>query len=172
MNGDEAPRFREEQRLTQWWIKAILLLIAGIGWWAFLAQIVYGKPWGSKPAPDGAVWIIFLLCGIGLPALILLARLVVTVHAETVRIRWIPFGWKTIRLADIESSEARDYRPIREYGGWGIRWRPGGGTAWNAHGTRGVQLVLTGGKRVLIGSQRADELADAIDRARRAVRAE
>jgi hypothetical protein len=166
MEPGERPTFREEQRLRQWWIIAIILAIAGLGWWAFLAQIVGGEPWGSRPAPDWAVWLIFFACGVGLPLLILLARLVVTVTDRDVRIRWIPFARKTIPLADVESAEARTYRPIREYGGWGIRWRPGHGTAWNASGDRGVELVLANGKKVLIGSQRAEELEEAIRSAR------
>jgi hypothetical protein len=36
------------------------------------------------------------------------------------------------------------------------------GKAYSAYGTVGVQLWLKGDKRVLIGSQRSDELADAL----------
>ena len=50
---------------------------------------------------------------------------------------------------------------IAEYGGWGVRMRRGG-MAYNVSGDRGVQLELMDGKRILIGSQRAGELADAI----------
>ncbi len=85
------------------------------------------------------------------------------------RIRWIPFGRKIVPLVDIGSCEPRTYRPLREYGGWGVRWAGKRGTAWNAHGNRGAQLVLCDGKRLLIGSQRAEELAAAIERAREAV---
>jgi hypothetical protein len=154
--------FHEEQRLTQWWIRLIAVIVAGLGWWAFIAQIVLGEPWGNRPAPDWVVWLIFLLMGIGLPALLLFAKLTVTVTDEAVRIRWIPFAWRTIPLADIEAAEARTYRPLLEYGGWGVRWAPGRGMAWNASGDRGVQLVLASGKRILIGSQRAKELERAI----------
>lgn len=159
MNGHA---FHEEQRLTQWWIRLIAVIVAGLGWWAFIAQIVLGEPWGNRPAPDWVVWLIFLLMGIGLPALLLFAKLTVTVTDEAVRIRWIPFAWRTIPLADIEAAEARTYRPLLEYGGWGVRWAPGRGMAWNASGDRGVQLVLASGKRILIGSQRAKELERAI----------
>lgn len=69
-----------------------------------------------------------------------------------------PVPSKVYALTVIASAEVRQYRPLRDYGGWGIRLGPAG-TAWNAHGDQGVQLVLTSGKRVLIGSQQADELA-------------
>jgi hypothetical protein len=63
--------------------------------------------------------------------------------------------------------EARTYRPILEYGGWGIRYSPfGQGCAYNVSGNRGVQLELADGQRILIGSQRAEELARAIGEAK------
>jgi len=89
-------------------------------------------------------------------------QLSVTVTDDAIHIRWFPFAWRTVRLTDIESAQARTYRPLLEYGGWGVRWSPGRGMAWNASGNRGVQLTLTSGKQLLIGSQRADELAKVI----------
>jgi hypothetical protein len=49
-----------------------------------------------------------------------------------------------------------------EYGGWGLRYGGDNGWAYNARGNRGVQLVLQGEKRVLIGSQRPEELLAAL----------
>ena len=122
------------------------------------------EPWGTNPAPDWVIWLIFLFIGLAIPALLLFAKLVVIVDDECVRIRWIPFAWRTLRLMDIESAETRTYRPLREYGGWGVRLSLKNGMAWNASGNRGVQLVHGGGKRLLIGSQRPEELEAAIRR--------
>ena len=166
MSESDTTAYLEVQGLRLWWVWAIMLLVVGVSWWAFLAQIVGGEPWGNRPAPDWVVWLIFGLFGIISPLVLLFARLIVTVGDDAVRIRWIPFGRKTVALADIESCIARTYRPIREYGGWGVRWAGKRGTAWNAHGNRGVQLVLTNGKRLLIGSQQAEALAEAIEQAR------
>ena len=157
--------FREEQRLRQVWIWVLCLGIAVLGWWAFLAQIAFGRPWGDDPAPDWAVWLIWVVFGLGLPFFLWLARMVVTVGPDEILIRWIPIWRRRIPIESIRSCEARTYRPIREYGGWGIRWGPSG-KAYNVSGNEGVQLVLEGGKRVLIGSQRAEELAEAIESAR------
>ena len=87
---------------------------------------------------------------------------------NAVRLRFFPLIRRTIPLTEIQSCEARTYRPIREYGGWGIRWGFSG-MAFNVSGDRGVQLVLAGRKRLLIGSQRADELAAIINEARRSI---
>jgi hypothetical protein len=58
---------------------------------------------------------------------------------------------------------ARVYRPILEYGGWGIRCGFKGARAYNVSGNKGVQLILQNGKRLLIGSQKPDELVEAIN---------
>ena len=68
-------------------------------------------------------------------------------------------------FAEIASCEARTYRPIREYGGWGVRWGRSG-KAYNVYGNRGIQLQLADGQRLLIGSQEPETLA-AIINARR-----
>jgi TATA-box binding protein (TBP) (component of TFIID and TFIIIB) len=39
----------------------------------------------------------------------------------------------------------------------------GAGKAYNVSGNKGVQLVFKNGKKLLIGSQKADELAKAIE---------
>ena len=66
------------------------------------------------------------------------------------------FSW-----GGIQSCEAKTFRPLLEHGGWGLRCTRDG-KAYTFSGNRGVQLEFTDGKKLLIGSQRADELAIAI----------
>jgi hypothetical protein len=87
------------------------------------------------------------------------------VDTEAVRIHFFPVWKKTIPLAEVVRWEARTYRPILEYGGWGIRYTLKG-WAYNVSGNQGVQLELANGQRILIGSQRAEELAGAIGEAK------
>jgi hypothetical protein len=98
---------------------------------------------------------------VALVAILLFLELHVTVQDAGVHIRMFPFANRTIAPAQIARWEARTYRPIREYGGWGVRFGPRG-RAYNVSGNRGVELTLDNGKRVLIGSQRSDDLAAAI----------
>jgi hypothetical protein len=76
--------------------------------------------------------------------------------------RFFPLTHQNITFEDITRCEVRTYNPIREFGGWGIRYRRGA-KAYNVSGNRGVQLELANGKRLLIGSQRSEELARAIE---------
>lgn len=79
------------------------------------------------------------------------------VDEQGIRIRLLYIVRRRIEFKEIANAEAVTYRPLRDYGGWGVRLGPKGKT-YNMRGDRGVQLTLTNGGRVLIGSQRADEL--------------
>jgi hypothetical protein len=58
---------------------------------------------------------------------------------------------KTIPFETIESLESVQYRPIRDFGGWGIRgW--GRRRAWTIRGDRAVALGLADDRQFLIGS--------------------
>jgi energy-coupling factor transporter transmembrane protein EcfT len=72
-----------------------------------------------------------------------------------------PLYQRRIDLRDMASAVADTYQPIAEYGGWGIRGF-GRSVALNARGNHGVRLTLKNGRRVLIGSQRSDDLAAAL----------
>ena len=154
--------FTETQRFTQIWLWVLVILVAAVGWWAFIVQIILGHDFGTNPAPDVMLWVIFVLFGLGLPIFFRLLKLVTELHTDHIRLRYFPIYRRRIPYTDIRSVAASQYRPIVEYGGWGIRWSPVNGMAYNVSGNMGVQLELTNGKKLLIGSQRADELERAI----------
>jgi hypothetical protein len=133
-------------------------------WYGFLLQIVFGIPFGTNPAPDWILWIFWLVFGIGLPVLVYTTKLITAVKKESVFIRFVPFTSKEIPYSQIDHVEARTYKPIKEFGGWGIRWGSGNRKAYNISGDTGVELILKNGKSILIGSQREEELAFSIKR--------
>ena len=160
-------RFREVQRWTQPMLWGLLLVPILITWWGVVQQFIFRRPWGGD---DSIGWIllpVWVLCGVLLPALFLLGRLKVEVYEDAILVRHFPFWSRIVRLDDIQDCQARTYRPLREYGGWGIRISHRG-WAYNLKGNRGVQLKLRKGLPLLIGSQCADELAAAINAARQA----
>src|SRR5262249_58159993 len=78
-------------------------------------------------------------------------------------------GWarpsrRSVALGAIQRIEVVSYRPLRDYGGWGIRTGRDGERVLNARGNRGVLLDLGDGTPLLIGSQRPEALAIAIQR--------
>jgi catechol 2,3-dioxygenase-like lactoylglutathione lyase family enzyme len=144
--------YREVQRfrtLTLW------LLVGGIAallWYGFIRQVVLGQPFGSRPSSDAELAVGWAVFGLGLPALFWGVRLVTEVDDAGVRIRFWPFPGRRIRWPHIRDAQALTYRPLREFGGWGLRWGRGR-RAYSVSGDRGVELVLHRGGRIVIGSQ-------------------
>ena len=75
----------------------------------------------------------------------------------SIRITFAPFTEFIIPFDTIKSYEIRKYRPIREYGGWGIRFNRHG-KAYTVKGTLGLQMELTNGEKILIGTENPDKL--------------
>ncbi len=107
------------------------------------------------------------------PALItlLFLRLDVEVRPDQLFIAFGPLHLvrKRIRLADIETARALTYRPLKEFGGWGIRPR-GFRTAWTIRGNQAVKVALKSGNEVYVGSRFPQRLEERIRAAMRAGR--
>ena len=146
--------FTEVQQLRQWWLWAIILTAGGF----FGAAIASGQEQLGGVILGAGIWI-------GITTLLVLASLRVTVDEAGIHIRQLWLFKRDIPFDRIASFEARTYRPIREYLGWGVRYGPSG-MAYNMSGNRGLQLILTDGSRVLIGSQRPEDLERAVAIAR------
>jgi hypothetical protein len=158
-----SPTYREVQQFRQVWIWVMVLALAGLVWYAAAMQLLLHRPFGGRPMSVALLVVNWFIFGIGLPALFFFARLVTEVRADGIYICFFPFHWTFRRIAftEVKQYKVRTYRPIREYGGWGIRCGSKG-KAYNVSGDRGVQIELSNGKRLLIGSQRAEELWRAI----------
>ncbi len=167
---DKNIYYFEEQRFRQKWLWVLLLLstlfITIFFAYGTVKQIMLGQPWGNRPMSDTALIIIgsisIALMG-GMTYLFYKLKLITEVRNDSVNIRFFPVSHlQIIPLHNIKKCEIRQYRPVMEYGGWGIRYGRRG-KAYNVSGNRGVQLELFQGKPLLIGSQRPDELAQAIN---------
>jgi hypothetical protein len=156
-------RFREVQRMRSWWFLILTFLLAGLAWWGMVQQLILGEPWGNNPASDEAMLAIFVIMGIGLPLFLLNIRMT-TVVSDSLQIRFFPFSFRprTIPPEEIVSHSVVRYRPLADYGGYGIRGLPSD-RAYNVSGDRGVKLILRNGNAIMIGSQRAEELNMALD---------
>jgi len=173
MNKESEELFREVQRFRQPWLWLLLLLgvllpidLYGYG---IIKQLASDQLFGAHPMSDAgllASGIPIILLGIGLVALFYWMNLTVIVYPDHLYIRFSPLHLKPVLLpwSEIASCKARTYHPILEYGGWGIRYGPGR-KAYNVSGKQGVELQLANGRRLMIGSQRPDALAQAIQSA-------
>jgi len=167
------PLYREEQRFRDTWLGYLLMvpgaLLTAVTGYVLVKQLVFGTPVGQRPAPDAVLALIgaLLLCvGVALVYVGLAGRLVTEVHADGLAVHLIPLTRRHFFPYDqIESCDARRYRPIIEYGGWGVRWGPSG-KAYNVSGNDGVQLTFKDGKGLLVGSRDGEALARAVREAR------
>jgi hypothetical protein len=97
-------------------------------------------------------------------AAVMASKQATTVSTDAVTVRF-GFLYRTrIPIAEVRQAEAVEYRPVVEYGGWGIRGF-GKKRALNSRGNRGVLLTKQDGSTIMIGSQKPRELLDALARA-------
>ena len=105
-----------------------------------------------------------ILFGLALLVVFYLSKLQTEVRRDGLYVRFYPFHLTARKkpLEKVVSLRAITYRPIWDYGGWGMRFGRGG-RAYNVRGRQGVRLEFDNGKHLLIGSQRPEELAAAIE---------
>ena len=158
--------FKEVQKFTQWYILIVEILNIGLtllfGYSVF-KQIVLKQPFGDKPAPDLLLIVSFIIL-LSLTILFFLLKLTTRIDEKGIHYKFFPFHFslKTIPWDAISSAEVRKYNAISEYGGWGLK---GGfpfnrkrGKAINVSGNVGIQLVLKNDKKLLIGTQKENDV--------------
>ncbi|RDZ65337.1 hypothetical protein C5B90_02935 [Haloferax sp. Atlit-12N] len=147
---DDDPVFREVQRFRQLWLWALLGGIA-------LLMVVSG------PISWAGLIVIVPVAG-----LVYSLRLQTEVRVDGVYFKMWPLhrSFRRITWMEIEHYESKEYKPLREFGGWGIRWAPGK-MAYNVSGSQGIWIERKDGRSVLLGSQHAEEFVKAIDEATR-----
>ena len=164
--------FKEEQKFGSSGLYISMGLIyatpTAIFLYAFYQQYVLKIPFGDKPMSDTGLLImaslIFVVL-IGSAYLLFGSKLITTVSNKNLIITFKPLTGKTISFnsTNIERYELREYKPTKEYGGYGVKQgKKGVGKAYNVSGKTGLQLYMKDGKKVLIGTQRADALLRAM----------
>ena len=140
--------FEEKQKFTQWWLWVILLSfpIISVG-----------------PFDDNEINVYYVLMGLAIPLLFYLFELRIKVNNDGLHYQFSPFHLKfhTIKMDEIESFKAMEYSPLKEYGGWGIKYGFQG-KAYNVSGNKGVKIFLKNGANIMFGSQKHKELAKAL----------
>ncbi len=158
--------FHERQRITFFWGKTIALAVFGLLTAAFTKQILLGSPFGTKPMGNTTLAVLFLLSFVVL-LIVFLSTMVTTITKERITVSYFPIilRERAISWNDVSLAYTREYLPISEYGGWGafrvnVSTARGLGQnrAINVKGNHGLQLVLKNGSKLLIGTQKLEEL--------------
>jgi len=150
--------FTEKQKFSLWWVIPIILIPVAISVWGIIQQIFLNQPLGDNPAPDWALIATFLG-----PLVLIIFFLSLTLHTridhDGITYRFFPVHRKEkeIKWDEVAEVTVRKYKPILEYGGWGFRTGRNG-KALNTSGNMGMQIVFKNGKKLLIGTQKPEEL--------------
>lgn len=153
---DPGLLFREvqpfyQQRIT--WI--VLILFGAMVFWMAMQDMLL----------DMVTYIVYVVLA-ALLALTLFGKLVTEVRRRELHVRMIPFHRKAqvfTREHIVRWAIVR-YAPLKDYGGWGIRFGRKG-KAYTVHGRTGLKLRLRNNQDLLVGTQHPDELSHALKQA-------
>lgn len=124
------------------------------------AGAVFAVVYGILTAWPPIMTFVLVLLGI---ALLLFHSLTIVVTPDEFRC-FFGVGWIGRRIPMSDIVAARAVRNFWLYG-WGIRLTPSG-WMFNVSGLRAVELELRSGKRFRVGTDRPEEVVEAIDRCR------
>lgn len=151
---DTQPLYHERQKFRQWWIWIILLVILGINVFGIVRQLILGEPFGDKPAGD-AMLVMLAIFVLALNIFFWYISLLTKIDEKGIYIKFLPVHskWRFYPWEEIASVEVKEYKPISEYGGWGIK--PG---AYNISGNKGMLIRFHKRSSLMIGTQNPEEL--------------
>jgi len=155
-----SPIYSETQHFRQLWLWAIFTVPTVVTILSLTLSII------NTPSNKGIMISITLICSIFLSLLaylIFIASLDTKITANGVFIKFRPFHrkWILFPFENIKEAKSHKYNPIRDYGGWGIRYSTKG-KAYNVSGDMGVLIKFSDDTNLLIGSQKHLDLASVI----------
>jgi hypothetical protein len=160
--------FSETQRFKTWWAWGTVLALNILFLYAILQQLILGKPFGNKPAPDFVLVLVELFL-LALLIFLITIKLQTSITGTGIGYRFSPFHFKERRIEWHELNDAymREYNSFHEYGGWGIRTgsaKTGKAINTSASSNKGLQLIFSDGRRLLIGTARPGEVQAVLEK--------
>lgn len=149
--------FYEKQKFTQPWLWALLFLVLAPFVWGVIKQIIMGSPWGDNPMSDISLLLITLI-PLGLIWFFRSITLETRISEEAIDMNFSPLGKTSLRWDKIEKAEVIRYGFV----GYGYRISMKHGTIYNVKGNKGIQLHMANNRKILIGTQRPEELAEIV----------
>jgi len=143
--------YSEKQNFWTWWL---VTLFVGLFAWLLYPILLTDKTFASSD------WV-----GLGVLVLVLMlffVKLHTRIDTEGITIRFFPFVIKRTWTWDMIDRVYIKKYSIVDYGGWGYRVGKNG-IAYNTKGNFGLQLILKNGARIMIGTQRPEEVNNIVD---------
>ncbi len=163
MTDSDGLLFREVQYFRQTWLWMIILIIPVSYIAAIVDLMMLNKSSGTESFLNMMIMLIGMVFAAGIPGLMYSAKLITEIRQDGMYIRFSPFHRSFRKIPqDIDRYEITKYNAIREYGGWGIKGK-GKHRAYNVSGNTGLQLIFKNENKLLIGTQKPDELIVAVE---------
>ncbi len=158
--------FNEMQRFNQWWIHLINMMVVLPLFYMGYQWFISKEAVGNVAENDSWGQLIVIFSALLLPIILYGIKLRTTIDEKGIYYQFMPFqlSKKMIFWNDIEHCEVRTYNSLMEYGGWGLRITARNGRAYNIKGSKGIQILLKSGKKILIGTQKEREAQEIITR--------
>lgn len=145
--------FSEKQRIDSILPLSLAAIVLVFDWWLYFI----------KGYPDLNLFYGSLVM-VGLVSLFMgLMKLETQIYSDQIRYKFSPFKrkWQIIYKQDIRSYTIREYKAFKEYGGRGHRYGKSG-RAMTLGGKSGLQLIMNGDEKILIGTQKPEEMEKAL----------
>ena len=159
MNTVANPLYQEKQRFTQWWIWGIILLPLGIALKGCYDQFVLGVPFGNNPISNDGL-LVFLVLSFCFVCFFYLNELRTNLTKDGIHVQFYPYTSRSVRWDEVNHCEVIPYDFV---GGWGVRLFTKYGTVYNVCGGKGLFIQLKNQKKLLIGTQKPEELKQVVE---------
>ncbi len=153
-------QFKEVQKFKQWW----LWLFLGVVTAAVLTGSLYTVLHDGNTL--GYIGIAFTIVPVIIMFLFRSMRLETMIDDTGVYYKYAPIhrGMQKVELKNIREAGIRKYKPISEFGGWGLRTGKNGSEAFNVSGNTGLELTFKNGKKLVLGTRKPAEMRAVLER--------
>jgi len=153
--------FKESQKINLSWRWIFFIGLYALMFWALIQQFE------EEIDISAIASIIFSLCLIILfNIIIIIMKLETEIDDSKISFRYKPFHVKPriIYWDEISDFYIRYYKPLKEFGGYGIQRNIKNGKSFTVSGRDGLQLLLKDKRKILIGTQKPKELEMIIEK--------
>lgn len=156
--------FEEIQQFTKARVREFIKILMGIVFIALIISLALEK---GRMTDYNRLLIIFLPILL-VANFILGSKLITQIRTDGIYVRFPPWQSKFSQYnwVDIAEVFVKDYKPMQEFMGWGIRYAPGK-IGFIVSGNSCIEIVFKNGNRVLITSQRPGEVNEVLRRIER-----
>ena len=147
--------FQEKQKFTLTWIYWLLSGVAGIFLYVMI-KLLFFRPVGVETQPTGILILfsVIMLIIVGTILFFNMLQLETWIDMECIKINFKPLTTRKIYWGDIQNAEVIQYQFV----GFGVRTSSKYQWIYNVKGNMGLVLSLKNGKKILLGTQKEDEL--------------